>query len=922
MGREIERFFAELRKAYEAAGEPTLDAMQRLGGGRSTTAPVLGSSSLSEWLGGVSVPAKASEGFLLDLVAYLHQRAALPESGRSGVPVRVHADRALWLSMVRAARKERAAERPGGRPRAREREVRPVSGPVTLPPPPDDFAGRTAELDEVLRCLDPEADGSATATATAVVVSAVAGMGGIGKTALALHAAHQAHGRGRFPGGAVFADLRGYSAQDPVGAGAVADRLLRAMGVPARQLPGTDDGSVDAWQRLLNSLAVEGTSLLVVLDNVRDLGQVGALLPRSPHRALVTSRQALSSLPAHRVSLAPLPPDEAVAVLNTALRAGETDDVRCAADPVGALDLAELCGRLPLALRITAALLRADSERPLAAHAADLREVRSRLDALELDEEDAEGRPLAVRASLDLSYRHLTAESARALSLLATIPGPDVSTATAAAVLDLPRPDARRHLAGLARHHLLTRADLSNAGADAVLSPEDAERWSLHDLVRLYGTEQADRHPPEVAAAARRLDVRFTELTAAARDCLGSTATPAPGPAPAPAAHEFGSATQVLAWLDAERANLVALVAAARQAGRWRSALTVTSNLHHYLEEGWYGADAYQCGTHAVEAARHLTPADLAAALSFVGNACRLTGRLDEGVERLTEAVGVAGNAGRPGALSSALHNLGLVHARRGDWASAEHVHRLDVELSRSCGDRRGEAMALVALADTHRASGAPQDAVSATVRAAHLVRETADVHGSAMVALSHAQTLLYDGRTPIAALTLLACAVRDFRTTGSQAKVAVASIKLGAAYGARCMVCHGSDAVRWTREGLALAEAGTDQALTAQALHQLGSFLAHTGDRAGARPVLERAVAACTAVGDTERTRAARSTLSHLGKPKKPLICDETPPPGPGEQFDVTEAIETIAGGAPKTLCLVADPVWRALFGVDRDPT
>lgn len=89
-----------------------------------------------------------------------------------------------------------------------------------------------------------------------------------------------------------------------------------------------------------------------------------------------------------------------------------------------------------------------------------------------------------------------------------------------------------------------------------------------------------------------------------------------------------------------------------------------------------------------------------------------------------------------------------------------------------------------------------------------------------------------------------------------------------------------------------------------------------------GARPVLERAVAACTAVGDTERTRAARSTLSHLGKPKKPLICDETPPPGPGEQFDVTEAIETIAGGAPKTLCLVADPVWRALFGVDRDPT
>lgn len=199
------------------------------------------------------MPAKASEDYLLDLVAYLRRRAELPENGRSGVPAHAHADKASWRRLVRAARKEWAAERPGGRPRAPRQEVRPVPGPVTLPPPPGDFAGRTAELSEVLGCLDPEVDGSATATPAAVVVSALAGMGGIGKTALALHAAHQAHGRGWFPGGAVFADLRGYSAQDPVGAGAVADRLLRAMGVPARQLPGTDDGAVDAWQRLLKS---------------------------------------------------------------------------------------------------------------------------------------------------------------------------------------------------------------------------------------------------------------------------------------------------------------------------------------------------------------------------------------------------------------------------------------------------------------------------------------------------------------------------------------------------------------------------------------------------------------------------------------------------------------------------------------------
>ncbi|MFD8277494.1 ATP-binding protein [Streptomyces flaveolus] len=881
-------------------------------------------SSLNDWLNGRSVPGRKNEAFLLSLVGYLRREAWRLEGRRTGSPALIPAERERWTRLVRAARTERAQESPGGRPRSRSPETVPA-GPVTLPPAPADFAGRAAETDEVLRRLEP-----GTETAPGIAVSVIAGMGGVGKTALALHAAHRAHRRGWFPGGAVFADLRGYSAREPVPVGAVADRLLRAMGVPARQLPGTEDSALDVWQRLLHDAAGQGTPLLVVLDNVREPGQVGALLPSAPHRALITSRQALSSLPAHRVGVTPLPTEEAVVVLDTVLQGGETQDARCSTDPAGALQLAELCGGLPLALRITAALLRADPGRPLRAHADDLREARDRLDALSLDEDDAEGRPLAVRASLELSYHHLPAAPARALRLLATAPGPDVSTATAAVLLGLPRPLARRHLAALARHHLLTRTDLPTTAPDTPLTLEDTERWSLHDLVRLYGAEQAAQHRPgpgtqrnavpvedEVAAAARRLDDHYTALTAAAAR-LDGTAEPDTAPKP------FARAAQALAWLDAERTNIVALVGAAREAGRWRSALTLTLNLQRYLEEHWHGTDAYLCGRHAVAAAGHLSPADHAAALTYLGNACRLTGQLDEAVERLSEAVEAATEAGHPHAISSALHNLGLARALRGELPQAEAAHREDVDLSRRRGNRQGEAMALVALADVLRQRGEIRNATTALVRAAHLFHDLGDRRGSGLVALNHARTLLNEEpRAPGCALACLAWAVRDFRQAGARSKVAVASVGLGAAYWALCAACHGPAAIRWTREGAALAETGTDERLKAQSVYQLGSFLAQSGDRTGARTFLERTVTACAADGgDPELARlarAARSALAHLGKPKKPLACSDASSRETDEPADLVEAIAR--GDALVHSLLIVDPVWFALTGADRPP-
>ncbi|MFH9662607.1 tetratricopeptide repeat protein [Streptomyces sp. NPDC017248] len=895
--------------------------MVRLGG---AAAPRVGTSTLDDWLNGRSVPGKKSETFLLHLVGYLRREACRLETGSTGSPVPIPGEQERWLRQVRAARRERSEESPGGRPRTRTPDARPAGGPVTLPSPPPDFAGRTAETDAVLRWLRPGAAG--VETASAVVVSAIAGMGGVGKTALALHAAHEAQRRGWFPGGAVFADLRGYSGLDPVPAGAVADRLLRALGVPGRHLPGTESGALDAWRRRLHDMAGQNTPLLVVLDNVRDPGQVGMLLPKPPHRALITSRQALGSLPAHRVDVAPLPTDEAVVVLDAALRAGKTEDPRCSDDPAGAEELASLCGGLPLALRITAALLRTDPDRPLGAHAGELREARDRLDALSLEEEDTEGRPLAVRASLDLSYRHLPAAAARALRLLATCPGPDISTSTAAVLLCLPRLLCRRHLAALARHHLIVRTSLPTGEAKAPRPVDDADRWSLHDLVRLYGAEQAERHRPgpgpdaglaedEVAAAAQRLDDHCTTLTAAADALLDGRTGPDTAPGP------FGGAAEALAWLETERANLVALVVAARMAKRRRSALALTLNLQRYLEDHWQGADAYLCATHAVAAARHLSPADYAAALTTLGNACRLTGRLDEAVERLSEAAEVAADAGRPRTVGSALHNLGLVHALRGELPSAQATHRKDIDLSRRHGDRQGEASALIALADVLQRRGKPKAATTALVRAAHLFHDLGDRRGSGMVALRHARTALHDLRAPGCAAACLAWAVRDFGQIGAQAKVAVASVELGAAYWQLCPVCYGPAAIRWTGDGAALAETGTDDRLKAQSTFQLGSLLAQSGDRTGARTHLERTAAICArGAGDPELARlarAARSALAHLGKPKSPLLCTEA---HARETDELVRLVEGIAhGDTPETSLLVIDPVWFALTGADR---
>src|SRR5581483_9695788 len=276
-----------------------------------------------------------------------------------------------------------------------------------------------------------------------VVISAIGGTAGVGKTALALHWAHQA--AGQFPDGQLYVNLRGY---DPSGAPATPQAAIRgflgALGAPSGQIPPHPEAQAGLYRSLL-----VGKRMLIVLDNARDEEQVRPLLPASPGSlVLVTSRSQLTGLAAaggaHLLSLDVLTPAEAVQLLAARLGAA-----RAAAEP-GAVDrIAGLCARLPLALAVAAARAAGRPAFPLAALAGELADSAGRLDAL-----DAGDPGSSVRAVFSWSTRQLSPEAGRMFRLLGIHPGPDICVPAAASLAGIAEADASRQLAALARAHL------------------------------------------------------------------------------------------------------------------------------------------------------------------------------------------------------------------------------------------------------------------------------------------------------------------------------------------------------------------------------------------------------------------------------------------------------------------------------------
>ncbi|AKH84583.1 transcriptional regulator, SARP family protein [Streptomyces sp. CNQ-509] len=429
----------------------------------------------------------------------------------------------------------------------------PVRRPESAPPawlaqcqlPPDvrGFAGRTdlvARLAELLECRD----------AAPVVVS---GSPGVGKSALAVHLGHRL--RRAFPDGQWYVRLQG-TRERPRDPADVLAALLRASGEDAAAIPESLEDRAGAFRGRAADRRV-----LLVLDDAADAEQVRPLLPGTAGVAvLVTSRSDLRGLTAshaaHPVPLDVLRPGEAGDLL-----AGILGERRVAAEPAAAARLAELCARLPLALRIAAANLAARPGRSLEAYADELA-GDGRLAKLSI----AGDREAAVRTAFDHSYAALEPAAARLFGLLGLHPGPDFTAASAAALLGCPPAAAEEPLDRLA-----TAGLVQHTGAD---------RFQFHDLLRLYAAERAAADPGHEAAWRRLCDWYLTSTDAAtAVDFSGLAQLPRPRQP----SGRFRAGPQALTWLDAERANLVAVVNRAATAGPYAIAWQLADQLRMFF---------------------------------------------------------------------------------------------------------------------------------------------------------------------------------------------------------------------------------------------------------------------------------------------------------------------------------------------------
>jgi DNA-binding SARP family transcriptional activator/tetratricopeptide (TPR) repeat protein len=578
--------------------------------------------------------------------------------------------------------------------------------PRQLPAPPRSFTGRSDELAQLDAALTP-AGGP-----PAVVVSALSGTAGIGKTALALHWAHRV--AGQFPDGQLYVNLRGFeptgSAMDPAEA---VRGFLHALHVPPHRIP----PSVDAQAALYRSQLTD-KQILVVLDNARDAEQVRPLLPGSSRcLVVVTSRNQLTSLAAtdgaQPVTLDLLPVDEARHLL-----AGRLGADRLAAEPDAVHDIIASCAGLPLALAIVAARAAAHPHFPLTAVARELRDANDRLDAL-ADTDPATD----IRAALSSSYRTLTPAATRLFRLLGLHPGPDLAAPAAASLAGVPIGQARLLLAELARANLVTE--------------HAPGRFTFHDLLRAYAARLVRTHDTEDErhVAVQRVLDHYVHTAHAATRLLDPhrdpiTAVPARAGVIPERLTAYG---QAMAWFTAERPVLLAAIDQAAASGfdthTWQLAWTLTT----FLQRRGYWHDFAATQHAALEAARRLADRPgQAHAHRVLAGAYTSLGRLDDAHTHLRHALDLHGALGDHTGQAYAHQNLARVFELQARHREAlDHAVRA-LDLYRRAGHRAGQARALNAVGWYHARNGDHQRALSCCQQALGLFRELGNQLGEA----------------------------------------------------------------------------------------------------------------------------------------------------------------------------------------------
>jgi tetratricopeptide (TPR) repeat protein len=554
--------------------------------------------------------------------------------------------------------------------------------PAQLPAAVAVFTGRTAELARLTAALT--AVGGRPA---AVVISAVSGTAGVGKTALAVQWAHQV--ADQFSDGQLYVNLRGFDPGGRAMAPAEAVRgFLDALGVPPERVPAGFEAQVGLYRSLL-----AGKRVLVVIDNARDGEHARPLLPGAGTAlAVVTSRSLLTDLVAadgaHPLVLDLLTEAEARELLERRLGPG-----RVAAEPDAARRIVGMCARLPLALALVAARAATHPTFRLAAVAAELADAASQPSEAG-DSDDVIGR---VRAVFSWSYTTLTPAAARLFRLMGLHPGPDTTAPAAASLTGQPPAQVRRLLAELTRTGL-------------VAEPVPG-RYGFHDLLRAYAThltQTVDSEQEREAATVRLLD-HYTHTAHTADRHLNPTRDPIQVPLtpPAPGAIPEQPTDQqaALRWLDAERPVLLATQQVAATGGRdthaWQLAWTLDTVL--YRRGRWHEwARAWQA---ALPAAGRLPHPAAATAHRLLGAAVTMLGDDEQARTHLQHALDLTTEAADPAGQANTHHSLGLLWARRGRPDRALNHAQQALTLYQATG-HPGQAHALNAVGWYHALLG------------------------------------------------------------------------------------------------------------------------------------------------------------------------------------------------------------------------
>jgi tetratricopeptide (TPR) repeat protein len=704
--------------------------------------------------------------------------------------------------------------------------------PAQLPPDITAFTGRESELATLRNRIAPIQGGSANGGSRAVAISTIVGKPGIGKSALAIHLAHQL--AASFPDGQLYVDLRG-GRPERLSPPEVLSQFLRALGVVEEKALMDFDEQVARYRSLL-----AGRHILLVLDNAADAVQVRPLLPGSQTCAvLITSRNPLYSLE----GATPLTLDVLDAATAVELLGKLAGPERTAHEFKAAGEIASYCGKLPLALRIAGAKLAARPAWPLAILADRLADERRRLSELRAGD-------LEVRTSFTPSYQDLESADARVFRLLSLLDGPDVAAGIVATLSGVSPEEAERSLERL---------------LDAQLLETPApDRYRLHDLLRLFAQERVQEEESE--------ETRTDALKRAIRWYRASLeiANERLGPERLQHAGEesiFPNYAAALSWLEAERPNLVAAIRQAYANGWDSFTWQLSENLFDFFNLRKYWRDWQTTSELGLQAAQR--SGDQRAQgrmLHNHGYVLRERRSYQEAIALIEESIAIFRGLDDRFWEGRALGTLGTAYRSQQRFQQAIDCYEQSLRIRREVGDRLGEGQTLQAIGTTYRQHGRVDNAIDALRASLAIFQEIGDRRGESRTLGLLGNTYLEQQR-PAEAAALLKRSLFISRETGARYVEARTLTDLGQLFTGQRRY---AEAVSSLEEALAIFRTIGDRYAEGQTLRNLAIVFEASGDRKSARVRWNSALAV---LGDLAPDDAAKISLwlNQPGQPRSP---------------------------------------------------